>query len=202
MTRDRGDPHDDHVARLIALRRRASPGVPLDGMEVLARARRLTLLSRPAIEAVFRRHGVDSGEFDVLATLSRSGPPYALRPTALFRSLMISSGGLTDRLKRLENRGLVVREACASDGRSMLVKLTPKGLAVIEKAFAEDMAVEKDMLAPLSRKDRDALAALLAKLLRGIETGANADADSGYAPQPRPRAAPGDRRLRPAISSR
>ena len=162
----------DHVGRLIALRRRESPEVPLDGMEILARARRLTLLSRPAIEAVFRRHGIDAGEFDVLATLGRSGAPYALRPTELYQSLMISSGGLTDRLNRLEKQGLVVREASPSDGRSLLVRLSPKGRAVIDKAFAEDMAVEAEMLAPLGRSERKTLAKLLAKLLRGMEEAA------------------------------
>lgn len=160
---------DDHVARLIALRRREDPDVPLDGMEIFARARRLTLLSRPAIEAVFAKYGLDPGEFDVLATLSRSGPPYALRPTEIFQSLMISSGGLTDRLTRLETQGLIVREPCPSDGRSMLAKLSPKGSALITKAFAEDMAIEEKMLAPLSARERKTLAALLAKLLRRLE---------------------------------
>lgn len=169
MAKRRIEQADDHVARLIALRRRESPDVPLDGMEILGRARRLTLLSRPAIEAVFRRHGLDGGEFDVLATLNRSGPPYALRPTELYQSLMISSGGLTDRLNRLERRGHVSREASASDGRSLLVRLTAKGRTVIEKAFAEDMAVEARMLAPLDQRERRTLARLLARLLRGME---------------------------------
>lgn len=86
----------------------------------------LTLLSRPAIEAVFAKHGIDTGEFDVLATLSRSGPPYALRPTELFETMMISSGGLTDRLRRLEKRGLIVREASDEDRRSLIVRLSPR----------------------------------------------------------------------------
>ncbi len=169
MAKKNETPLGDHIGRLIALRRRESPDVPLDGMEILARARRLTLLSRPAIEAVFRRHGIDTGEFDVLATLSRSGPPYALRPTELYQSLMISSGGLTDRLNRLEKQGLVAREASPSDGRSMLVKLSPKGRAVIDKAYTEDMTVEEKMLSPLSKSERTTLATLLAKLLRGME---------------------------------
>ncbi len=171
MVRKREPTLDDHVGRLIALRRRETPDVPLDGMEILARSRRLTLLSRFAIEAVFKRHGIDTGEFDVLATLSRSGPPYALRPTELYQSLMISSGGLTDRLNRLEKRGLIDREASLSDGRSMLVKLTAKGRTVIERAFAEDMAIEKEMLSPLSKSERRTLATLLAKLLHGMEEG-------------------------------
>jgi DNA-binding MarR family transcriptional regulator len=169
VSRHTAAPADDHVGRLIAQRRRETPEVPLDGMEVLGRARRLTLLSRPAIEAVFARHGLDTGEFDVLATLSRSGRPYALRPTELYQSLMISSGGLTARLNRLEQRGYVSREASPSDGRSLLVHLTAKGRVVIETAFAEDMAVEARMLAPLGRRERRVLAGLLAKLLSGME---------------------------------
>lgn len=159
----------DHVSRLIERRRRETPDVPLDGMEILARVRRLDRLSRPAIEAVFKKHGIDTGEFDVLATLQRAGPPHRLRPTELYETLMISSGGLTDRLSRLARRGLICREASPADGRSLLVKLTPKGRALIDKAFAEDMAVELTMLSPLSRKERETLATLLSKLLSAIE---------------------------------
>ncbi len=163
----------DHVGRLIDQRRRVSPGAPLDGMEIFARARRLTLLSRPAIEAVFARYGLGTGEFDVLATLSRAGPPYALRPTELFQSLMISSGGLTDRLRRLDERGLIVRDASDSDRRSLIVRLSPKGRELIEQAFAEDMRVEAEMLAPLDRRERKELARLLAKLLLEMEEAEN-----------------------------
>ena len=72
-------------------------------------------------------------------------------------------------LYRLEKQGLIAREASPSDKRSLLVKLTAKGRAVIGKAFAEDMAVEKDMLAPLDAGERKMLAALLAKLLFTME---------------------------------
>lgn len=169
MTKPNDSAPCDHVARLIALRRKESPGVPLDGMEIFARARRLTQLSRPPIEAVFERRGIDAGEFDVLATLQRAGAPYALRPTELYRTLMMSSGGLTDRLNRLEKKGLVAREASSEDKRSMIVKLTPKGRILIEKAFAEDMAAEAALLAPLSKSERRTLAGLLAKLLSEME---------------------------------
>jgi len=143
--------------------------VPLDGMEIFGRARRLTLLSRPVIEAVFAEHGIDAGEFDVLATLSRAGAPYVLRPTELVQTLMISSGGLTDRLRRLEEQGLIMREASPGDGRSFLVKLSAKGKTLIDRAFAEDMRVEAELLACLSIAERKELARLLAKLLIDLE---------------------------------
>lgn len=148
------------------------PDVDTGGMDILGRARRAVLSSRPPIEAVFARHGLDTGEFDVLSTLLRSGPPYALRPTELYRSLMISSGGLTDRLNRLQKAGLISRPPSPEDRRSLLVQLTPEGRTRAEAAFREDMAVEAALLAPLSIADRAALSALLRKLAAAIDAGA------------------------------
>ena len=159
----------DRTARLIEARRRETPDVPLDGMEVFARARRLTDLSRRWIEAAFKRHDLDTGAFDVLATLQRTGPPYELRPTDLFRELMMSSGGLTDRLDRLEGKGLVERLRSEHDQRSVVVRLTALGLRVIRKAFADDMHVENDLLTSLDDTERMQLASLLRKLLADLE---------------------------------
>ena len=159
----------DHIDRLRAQWARELPDLDTRGMEVLGRARRIVLRSRPPIEAVFARHGMDAGEFDVLSTLRRSGPPYALRPTELFRSLMISSGGLTDRLNRLVKSGMVTRPPSPGDGRSLLVQLTDKGRAAVEAAFREDMAVEASLLAALGDEDRIALAGLLRKLALAME---------------------------------
>lgn len=118
---------------------------------------------------MFAGHGLDTGEFDVLATLLRSGPPYRLRPTELFRTLMISSGGLTDRLARLDKAGLVVRTPCDRDARSLLVQLTEEGRRIAEAAFREDMATESRLLAGLDEADQAALAKLLGKLVRQFE---------------------------------
>lgn len=161
----------DHVSRIAAQWRRETPQIALDGMNIIGRARRLTLLSRVKIEAVFARHGLDTGEFDVLATLRRCGAPFALRPTELFQTLMISSGGLTDRLDRLDKRGLILRDASPSDRRSVLVRLSPKGRALIEKAFFEDMAVENELIGHLSVSEQKTLVQLLSKVLIGLEGG-------------------------------
>ena len=159
----------DHIDRLQAQWARELPDIDTRGMEILGRARRIVLSSRPAIEAVFAGHGLDAGEFDVLSTLRRSGPPWALRPTELYRSLMISSGGLTDRLNRLVRSGMITRPPSPEDGRSLLVQLTDKGRAAAEAAFREDMGVEAAMLAVLSGAERKALADLLRKLALGME---------------------------------
>ena len=163
------DPQHDRTAQLIAQRRRETPDIPLDGMEILSRANRLTRLSRGWIEPVFARHDLDTGEFDVLASLRRSGAPYCQRPTELFQSLMITSGGLTDRLNRLTRKGFVERIVPENDKRSALVQLTETGLAVIDAAFAEDMAVEAALLTALDDAERRQLAGLLARLLSDLE---------------------------------
>ncbi len=159
----------DRTGQLIAQRRRETPDVPLDGMEILSRASRLVRLSRKWIEPVFTRHDLDTGEFDVLATLRRSGVPYCQRPTELYQSLMITSGGLTDRLNRLEKKGFIKRIVSETDRRSALVQLTATGLKTINAAFVEDMAIEAELLSVLDDGERRQLATLLARLLSNIE---------------------------------
>lgn len=159
----------DHVDRLRAQWARELPDLDTEPMAILGRAFRLSNLVRPSIEETFAAHGIDRGEFDVIATLRRSGTPYKLTPTQMYASLMISSGGLTHRLIRLEKAGLIRREKSPADGRSVFVALTPKGRELAEQAFRVDMASELDFLKHLDQPDRDALAALLRKLLAGIE---------------------------------
>lgn len=182
-------PQNDRTARLIERRRAETPGIPLDGMEILSRASRLTRLSRRWIEPVFARHDLDAGEFDVLATLRRSGSPFCQRPTELYRSLMMTSGGLTDRLNRLEKKGFIERLVPPTDRRSALVQLTAKGLATIDAAFAEDMTVEQSLLSALNDRQRGQLASLLARLLADLEDRAD-DSDGCPAATPATREEP------------
>ena len=159
---------EDDVDRFRAQWARELPDVDTRGMDVLGRARRVVQQSRAPIEAALARFGVDAGEFDVLATLRRAGPPYSLRPTELFRSLMISSGGLTARLNRLKSAGLIARPQAPDDGRSLLVELTADGARLVERAFREDMAVEARLVSSLSDTEQIDLASLLRKLGRSL----------------------------------
>lgn len=159
----------DHVDRLRRQWEKELPDLDTEPMAILGRAYRLSNLVRPGIEATFAEFGLDRGEFDVIGTLRRSGPPYRLTPTELYTSLMISSGGLTHRLVRLEKAGLILREKSSRDGRSVLVVLTETGLALAEEAFRADMANESAFLRALDMKERETLAGLLRKLITGIE---------------------------------
>lgn len=160
----------DHIDRLREQWRREVPELDTSPMAVIGRARRITLRLRPGIEAIFARHGLDAGEFDVISTLRRAGAPWRLTPTELYRTLMISSGGLTARLSRLEAAGLIRRREAEEDKRSLLVELTEAGRDKAEAAFREDMALEKRLLAGLSAREQEELAALLRKLALSLES--------------------------------
>ncbi len=158
------------------------PDLDTRGMAIIGRMRWINLNLRPPIEAIFRKHGLDRGEFDVLATLRRSGKPYCLRPTELYRWLMISSGGLTARLRRLERAGYICRLPDPDDARSTLVQLTPEGQMVAERAFREDMAFENSVLEALDPEEITALEAILRKLVIAREN-ANVSAVDGCPPE-------------------
>ncbi len=154
----------DDVDRFIAQRASETPEIDTEGMAIFGRIYRLATRIAPHMEALFARYELERGEFDVLATLQRAGAPYQLTPTTLCASLMVSSGGLTYRLKRLEKAGWIERVKSKEDGRSLIVALTDAGYDLTRRAFEEDMRLERSWLAPLEPSERRALADLLRKL--------------------------------------
>lgn len=126
------------------------------------------LIQRDGLAPFLAAHGLQHGEFDVLMTLRRAGQPYRLTPTALYEAAMISSGGMTGRLDRLEKAGLVARHANPTDRRGLLVGLTDKGRSLIDSILAPHIANEDILLSGLDRSERQALDGLLAKLLAGL----------------------------------
>lgn len=112
--------------------------------------------------------GLQVGEFDVLTPLRRSGEPYTLSPTQLYEAALISSGGMTARLDRLERAGLVERRPDPNDRRGKQIALTQKGLVVIEDMIGRMVAMETQMLSVLTPTEQTKLNALLKKLLTGL----------------------------------
>lgn len=160
----------DHVDALRAQWSAVLPALDTSPMGILGRIHRIARLVAPDIETLFASHGIDRPEFDVLASLRRAGPPHRLSPTALCRSLLVASGRMTHRLDRLESAGLIERRPSPTDRRGCDVQLTAAGRKLVDRAFAEDMALETELLASLSREQRDDLAGLLRHLLVGLES--------------------------------
>ena len=105
--------------------------------------------------------GLELFEYDVLSALRRQGKPFALPATALARETDLSAGAMTNRIDRLEERGLVKRKPDATDRRSVIVRLTRKGLEVIDEAIHVRLDVARESLAELGKADLNRLAALL-----------------------------------------
>jgi len=114
-------------------------------------------------------NGLSRGEGDVLLTLRRAGPPYRLRPSDLARAQLVTPGGITSRLDRLEHAGLVRRRPDPGDRRVIEVELTPKARRLIDALLPAHVENEERLLAGLSKRDRHELDRLLGKLLATLE---------------------------------
>jgi DNA-binding MarR family transcriptional regulator len=145
------------------------PDLDTGPLETIGRILRAAHLADAQIRRVLRRSGLDPGTFDVLATLRRSGPPYRLTPTVLYRELVLTSGAVTHRVDALIRQGLVVRTPDPRDRRGCLVGLTEQGRAAIDQAMAAHMRCEAELAAGLAGPDREALAALLRNLLLAMD---------------------------------
>jgi len=159
----------DPVDKILAQWQRERPDLDVSPMGVIGRMGRLAKHLERAIGETFSEFELTVGEFDVLATLRRSGHPYRLSPTALFNTLMVTSGTMTHRLDRLEQAGLVKRIPDPSDRRGTSIELTERGFDRIEKAVAAHVANEHRILSALKQSEREALSVLLRKLLLSFE---------------------------------
>ena len=155
----------DPVDQILAQWQKERPDLDVSAMSIIGRLGRLTKHLERGLQATFSDFDLNFGEFDVLATLRRTGSPYQLSPTALFNTMMVSSGTMTHRIDRLEQAGLVKRTPDPSDRRGTLIQLTNKGFNVIEKAVEAHVANEHNLLSGLEESERQALDQLLRKLL-------------------------------------
>lgn len=159
----------DHVDQIVAQWNEQRPDLDVSGMEIIGRISRLELRIKPRLLEVFADHGLEAWEFDMLATLRRSGPPFRLSAGQLLKSMMITSGTMTNRIDRLEARGLIRRVDDPDDRRVVLVELTGDGREKIDEALPDHAANEKRLLTPLSLEEQRTLVRLLRKLNESLE---------------------------------
>ncbi|MBZ9763814.1 MarR family transcriptional regulator [Mesorhizobium sp. CA8] len=161
----------DRAGRAMEQWRRERPDLDVSPMGVIGRLNEASaLIARDRLAPVFARFGLQSGEFDVLATLRRSGAPCALTPTELYEATMVTSGAMTARLDRLEKAGLIQRAPHPSDRRGVVVALTAKGRELADEALAAHVANEHQILSGLTGEDREVLAKLLEKLIVSLSS--------------------------------
>jgi DNA-binding MarR family transcriptional regulator len=159
----------DLVDRVIDRWRVVRPDLDPSAKAVTGRVIRAAGLLQAHFGNDFAVEGIDDGGFAVLAALRRVGPPFELSPSRLNKELLISSGGVTHLVDRLERRQLVTRRPATDDRRSVLVGLTPEGVAVADRAMTLHAGTEQLLVAGLGPQEQELLAGLLRKLLLSID---------------------------------
>lgn len=169
-----GSKKADSVEQVVAQWRAERPDLNPWPSAVAARILRLATHLRRQGERSLESLGLSWESFEMLAALLRSGPPYALNPTTLYRSMLLTSGAMTNRLDKAEEAGLVRRASDPTDRRATLVQLTPVGRVIANEAIELYFRDIGAALGALSAKDRGQLAALLSSALLGMENSARA----------------------------
>jgi DNA-binding MarR family transcriptional regulator len=162
MTMDRADMAVEQWSR----ERPELPALPMAVFGRLSDAAERVM--RDHMNPLFAEAGLRPGEFDVLATLRRSGEPYMLSPTKLYEAAMITSGGMTNRIDRLERARLIERRPDPNDRRGKLIALTDAGKRTIDETIGRHVANEERLLSVLTRAEQEKLNALLEKLIAGL----------------------------------
>lgn len=159
----------DRVDRIEAAWRRERPDINVSSVGIVTRIWRIGRHLERHRKQRLDLLGTDRVTLDVLATLRRSGPPYQRTAGELMHSALITSGGVSQRLEKLERAGLITRQVDTGDRRRVEVRLTPAGVELVDSVVADVMEHEMKLLDRLSADEQVTLVSLLRKLLGEFE---------------------------------
>jgi DNA-binding MarR family transcriptional regulator len=159
----------DAIDRVVDQWLKEMPELDTQPMAIMGRLMRIAKHMETRVAELHKHYDLKMGEFDVLATLRRAGAPYCLTPSALIGSMMLTSGAMTNRLDKLEKKGLIFREHSKEDRRSVTVALTPVGLQLIDNLILEHVEVQRDLIRGLSNEEKTQVNKALKTLLPQFE---------------------------------
>jgi DNA-binding MarR family transcriptional regulator len=160
------DPIDD----IVAAWREVRPDLDPSALELVGRVIVLAGHLERSVDDALARHQLTLGQFDILATLRRQSVKGGLTPTQLLRAVVLSSGGMTSRLDKLEAAGLIERQPDPNDRRGVVVRLTTKGRKVIDLATATRFQEAERSLPDFPKAEQKLLADLLRRWLATVST--------------------------------
>ncbi|WFB08926.1 MarR family transcriptional regulator [Streptomyces sp. LX-29] len=165
--RGEGDDVTDAADLIVEQWRRERPELEgsLQSVEVLGRVLRMQRVYDQHFKRLNDEFAVNMGEFDMLATLRRSGPPYTLSAGAFAKAAMVSPGAITNRMDRLEDKGLVERIRDRADRRSVKIRLTERGKTLVDEAMAAHLRDYDEILSVLTPEECQQIASGLRKIL-------------------------------------
>jgi len=129
-------------------------------------------------EETLADHGLTYGEYKLMLRLVTRTDDNRMSAGELSKSLMLSSGAMTNRLDQLEKADLIRRVRDPKDRRGVHVELTEKGRTIIDAAVTEQAAKEIDILGVLNPRELTSLNTLLRKVLISLEAHLEVDAAS------------------------
>lgn len=145
MTEAQGSPQDP-VDAITTQWFDVRPDLETGPMAVFGRIWRIETAMASRMEKAYGRYGLSRGEFDVLATLRRAGEPYTLSPRRLATTMMLTTGGMTGRLDKLEKAGLLHRSPDPDDRRALRVTLAERGIQLIDEAVTAGLEVQAEVI--------------------------------------------------------
>jgi len=161
----------DYVDQSHLARQRAQRGIHVADTADLERVGRLAAYLDRDLAEICTIWGLKTGQFQVLAEL-RSRDPQPMSASDLARAIVLTSGGMTPVLDQLDERGLINRQVDSDDRRARRITITEKGKSLIGRAMEQRLARHRALNAVLSIEEREALTAILRKLLVATEGGA------------------------------
>lgn len=160
---------DDRLDRLSEAWAAQRSDLDVSPLHVWGRITRINDLFLKRLNRVFSQHNINYTEFQTLASLIVTGPPYEAKPNEMSRHNLLTSGGMTNVLTRMEKKGLVARRRDNSDKRSVIVSVTDEGLTVFNAVVGRVNDVEHALLASISKKERTSVTGVLRKILLAID---------------------------------
>ena len=159
----------DRVDDIIQQWRQRRPDLDTSALEVVSRVLRAAHYLQARLDDIATAYGLShTGDLEVLSDLYRIGPPHEMTPTRLADALLLTTGGMTARLNRLQEAGLVERHPDPHDRRGVLVRLTPNGAELAEHAITTLLEAQADSLRALDTAQRKDLGRLLRTLLEAL----------------------------------
>ncbi|HDM8232826.1 TPA: MarR family transcriptional regulator [Vibrio campbellii] len=159
----------DAIDRVVSQWAKEKPELNTEPMAIMGRLMRIAKHMENHVAELHKRYDLKMGEFDVLATLRRSGQPYRLTPSELISSMMLTSGAMTNRLDKLEKKGLIAREHSKEDRRSVTVELTAKGFELIDSLIEQHLQAQHELMGSLSSAEKGQVNQALKLLLPQYE---------------------------------
>jgi DNA-binding MarR family transcriptional regulator len=156
------------AAEIAAAWRLERPGTPTESIEIVTPIWRLAKLFADDRSRVLRAAGIDAATLDLLSVIRRSGPPYTLSTREIARRTLVTAGAISQRVARAERDGFVQRTPGAMGRKTVLVKLTAQGHALIERSVDAVLGREASLTSALPEQERTALISLLDKLLADV----------------------------------